>query len=126
MADRRMFDEQGPNPRLKRLKGIFTVSGTASPSAATGCSRLCTLSRVSAGKYRVVWADEYRRLVSMHCSMSHASSTTAHFKKDVRFGTLGEASNYVDILLRSAGAVLTNPSTGTVITYTLEFEDGNV
>lgn len=126
MADRRWFGENGPNPRLVRLKGMFTVSGTGDPSAATGCSRLVTLSRVSAGKYRVLWSDEYRRLVTMHCSASHNSSSTATYKKDVRFGKLAEGSNYVEILLRSAGAVLTNPSTGTVISYTLEFEDGNV
>jgi len=126
MADIRLFRDQSPNPRLIRLRGQFTVSGTGDPSAATGAGRRVTLSRVSAGKYRVLWSDEFLRLVGMHCSMSHDSSTTAQFKKDVRFGKLAEGSNYVEILLRSAGAVLTNPSTATLVTYSLEFEDGNV
>lgn len=126
MADRRLFVEHGLSPRLTRLKGNFGVDASMDPSTSTGDARGVTVSKVSAGKYRVLWADEYLRLVHYSCAYSHDSSTTATFKKDARFGKVAEGSNYVEILVRSNDVALTNPSTGAVICWSLEFEDGNV
>ncbi len=126
MADRRMFPVNTMGPKIKQLQGVFTVAGTADPSSATGCARGVTITRAATGKYTVTWADTYRRLVGFTCSMTHDSSTTATTKKDVRGGKVATSSNYVQILLRSAGAVLTNPSTGTAIYWSLTFEDGNI
>lgn len=126
MADRRMFSVETMSPRLKKLQGVFTVSGTATATVATGCGRGVTVARQSTGKYRVTWADSYRRLVNFQVQMTHDSSTTATYKKAVRGGKVATSSNYVEILLRSNDVVLTNPSTGTAIYWSLEFEDGNV
>jgi len=121
MANRNYNRQQALEKEIKQLH-LDVAIGAAGVATLTRGVGITSISRVSAGLYRITLQDKYVRLMDVH--VTHLAVAAEDLTSQVKLETVG-STKLIEIFTL-AGALATDPASGDRLLITLKLKNSSV
>jgi hypothetical protein len=123
MANAMFWDTQSRLREIKMVHLKVAIGASGAPTIDADASLgVASISRTSAGLYRITLADKYTSLIDMQ--VSHLGSSIQDLTKQIKAETVN-STKLID-LWTLTGATATDPASGTILYATILLKNSSV